>query len=122
MKRLFLLSVLLLAGLQWSPADAQSIQAPPSRNVSGTITTGGSFQQIAPSAPGTRGGCLIVNPPTATETLYVYFGPTASATTSNAYPVSAGGGISCGQGPNLVADAIQVEAATTGHAFVAQVQ
>lgn len=104
------------------PAFAGAPQAPASQNVSGTVTTGGTFQQIIPSAPGTRAGCLIENPTTASEVLYVFFGPTASATTSNSFVLAAGAAITCGSGPYTVTDAVQVTGATTGHAFIASFQ
>lgn len=96
-------------------ADFQSVL---SQNLSGTVTTGGTFQSLQVQNVG-RKGCLIENPPAATETLYVFFGPIASATTAAAVALSAGSSVSC-QMPaqGTVSDQVSVTAATTGHAFV----
>jgi len=87
-------------------------------NASSTITTGGAFQS-ALASNGARKGCLIQNPISATETLYVYFGATGSATTANSITLGPGAAVSCAVGGLGVAtDNVAVEAATTGHAFV----
>jgi hypothetical protein len=90
----------------YNPADA-----------SGTIATGGSFQQVF-AANSSRVGCWIQNPATATEVLKVYF-QQGTATLAKATDLSPGAGFNCQFGGAVVTGAISVEAATTTHAFVA---
>ena len=120
--RLIRAVIAFLALLLAAPAFADPVTAPPSQNFSGTITTGGTFQQVVPSAYNTRKGCLVMNPPSATENLYVFFGPAASATTSNSIGLTPNSWASCAIGPVVVGDAIQVEAPTTSHAYIAVIQ
>jgi hypothetical protein len=91
-----------------------------SQNVSGTITSGGSFQTLSGANP-SRNGCVIENPTTATEPLYVNVG-SASPTTTNSFSLAPGAAFNCGAAGIVVTDALQVEAATSTHAFVALVQ
>ena len=87
-------------------------------NASGTVTTGGSFQAALAASP-TRKGCLIQNPVTATEPLYVYFG-SGTPTATNSIGLNQGGVATCaiGNGSYVAPDAIQLMAATTGHPYV----
>jgi hypothetical protein len=91
-----------------------------SQNLSGAIASGGTFQSLAGANP-SRNGCLIENPTTATEPLYVNVG-SASPTTANSFSLAAGAAFNCGAAGIVVTDALQVEAATSTHAFVALVQ
>ena len=91
-------------------------------NGSSTVTAGGTFQS-ALASNGSRTGCLIQNPVTATENLFVFFGTTGSATTANSISLGAGSAVSCSIGGIAVAtDNIAVSATTTGHAFVVMSQ
>lgn len=101
------------------PALAHEQQAA-SANLSSTIATGGTFQSLAVANIG-RVGCLIQNPTTATEPLYVNVG-SASPSTGNSFSLAAGASFNCSVAGVVITDAIQVEAATTGHAFIAVVQ
>jgi hypothetical protein len=83
---------------------------------SSTITAGGSYQTII-AASGTRRGCLIQNPVTATEVLNVKFGAM-----TNPFTLLAGMSIGCNQGGVVLQDAVSAMAATTGHAFAALAQ
>jgi hypothetical protein len=87
-----------------------------STDSSGTITTGGSYQSII-AASGTRKGCLIQNPATATEVLNVKF-----ATMANPFTLLPGMSIGCNQGSVVLQDAVTATAPTTGHAFAALAQ
>jgi hypothetical protein len=91
-----------------------------SQNLSTTIASGGAFQTLTGANP-SRNGCLIQNPTTASEPLFVYFGSGSAATTASA-SLAPGASISCSIPGAVVTDAIQVEAATTSHAFFAEVQ
>jgi hypothetical protein len=120
-KRPFLAAVsalCLLPGLALAGAG----QPLTSQNISTTIAAGGSFQNLAGAgANPSRNGCLIQNPTTATEPLYVHFG-SDSATAANSYSLAPGASISCGVPGGVITDTIQVEATTTAHAFIAEIQ
>lgn len=85
-------------------------------NVSGTITTGGTFQ-TAITANASRKSCLIQNSISETTTLYVYFGTLGTATSGNAFEISPGGSISCSSGNLVDTSAVNVMASNTGHVF-----
>jgi hypothetical protein len=101
-----------------SPALAQSIGGTVfpgsalSLDLSGTVTLGGTYQLVFPQAAN-RKGCLIQNPPTATEALNVRVGLTA------VFVVPVGGTFQCANGTMVVSDNIYVTAVTTSHAFSA---
>ena len=80
-----------------------------------------SRRLIAPNASANRKGCLIQNPTTASEVLYVNVG-SASPSTANSFSLAAGATFSCNAAGVTVSDTISVEAATTSHAFVATYQ
>ena len=115
------LPLLLALSLATVPALADTTVAPTQRTTimgSGTIGTGGTFQSIM-AADLNRTGCIIQN--TSTHTMYVYFGATASATTSNTFQVAAGGTIYCGAGGNSVValtDNVAITTSTTSDTFV----
>ena len=112
------LGALLVSALCATPARAD-FQSVLSQTLAGTVTTGGTFQSLQVQNVG-RKGCLVENPPAATETLYVYFGPIAAATTANAVALSAGSSVSCQMpGYGTLGDQVSVTGATTGHAFIA---
>ena len=92
----------------------------PTTDSSGTVTAGGSFQTVL-ALNTSRHGCLIQNPTTATEVLYVYYGSGTPATTT-AVSLAAGASFSCAAGGIVPSDLVAVEAATTGHAFIAKSQ
>jgi hypothetical protein len=102
-----------------SPNSSPSVTAPlgvTSTDFSGTITAGGSYQPII-AASGSRKGCLIQNPSTATEVLNVKFGTMASP-----FTLQPSQSISCLAGDVVLQDAITATAATNGHAFAATAQ
>jgi len=83
---------------------------------SGTVTTGGSSQQIM-AVNANRKSIIIENPIAATETLFFNF--TSAASTTSASIGLAPGGIY--SPTNFIStEAINVTATTTGHAFVAK--
>jgi len=116
-----IIAFLLALSLATFPALADTTVAPTQRTTimgSGTIGTGGTFQSIM-AADLNRTGCIIQN--TSTHTMYVYFGATASATTSNTFQVAAGGTIYCGAGGNSVValtDNVAITTSTTSDTFV----
>ena len=116
-----LLLPLLALSLATVPALADTTVAPTQRTTimgSGTIGTGNTFQSIM-AADANRTGCIIQN--TSTHIMYVYFGATASATTSNSFQVPAGGFMYCGAGGNSVValtDNVAITTSTTSDTFV----
>lgn len=102
----------------YSPNQCARPGAVQSASTAATVTLGNTFQTLL-AAKTTRQGCTIYNPLTATETLFVNFGVLASATTGNSFGISPGGSINCSN-PNgsLNGQAVNVTAATNGHAFV----
>jgi hypothetical protein len=84
---------------------------------SGTVTTGGAFQTVF-SSNSSRTNCFVMNPTSATEPLYVHW-TSATATTANSATLGPGSSFTCAGGGVVVTGAIQVTAATTAHAFVA---
>lgn len=97
-------------------SDSRAVSGATTTQTGTTVTTGGTFQSALASS-GTRKGCGIFNPPDATEFLYVFFGATGSATTSNAIKLAAGQSVSCGAPGIVLTDNVAVTATTTGHAF-----
>jgi hypothetical protein len=87
----------------------------------GTMASGGT-SQTAMAANASRKGCWIQNPINAGEDLYI--SSTASAVIPAGTPddadLSPGGAWSCLQGSNIIQTAIRVNAATSGHAFLAK--
>lgn len=116
-----LLPLLLALSLATVPALADVTIAPGQRTTvmgNGTITAGNAFQSIM-AADLNRTGCIIQN--TSTHTMYVYFGATASATTSNSFQVPAGAFIYCGAGGNAalaLTDNVAITTSTTSDTFV----
>lgn len=123
----------LILGLGGLPVLAQqAVVTSPSQagsaNVSSTVTSTSVFQLIIdrPASGRPRQGCLIQNNGSNNE--YVFFGPTASATTSNSFvlvPPSTGvqgGSISCASfAGGVLQDQVSVSG-TSGDAFVAAYQ
>lgn len=112
----FILSALLLLSTCATPALAQTVT-----DGSGTITTGGSSQQVFPVAI-PRQYLFCQNPITATETLFVNVGAPASVT-SGSYELAAGGSLTFSGGPTnsqpfVPVGVVTVAAATAGHRFI----
>lgn len=107
-----LLAILIAGTLAISLAYAQQTVF----DASGTVTTGGTSQQVLPYNPN-RKYLLIENPIAATETLYCNFSAAAATTGSASISLAAGGSYER-SAPNFVPkDAIACTATTTGHAF-----
>ncbi len=87
-------------------------------NRSGTITTGGTAQQMMAAAP-LRRKLDILNPKTETEDLWISFTTTATASVTTSFYLEPGDRfIEAGEG--CTTQAVSVLAATTGHAWFAQ--
>lgn len=88
-----------------------------STDLHATVTTGGTFQSILAFNQNRR-GCFVQNPNSATEDLFVYFGPIANATTAGSVDLAKGAAVNCTFGTMVSTDQVSVTATTTGHAFV----
>ncbi|HVZ60634.1 MAG TPA: hypothetical protein VG892_07595 [Terriglobales bacterium] len=85
-------------------------------DVSGTITSGGTYQTAVAANP-YRANCTIQNPADATEDLNVKIG-----TMAEPYVLAAGQALSTLNGSVNATDAITVTATTTGHAYAGTCQ
>jgi hypothetical protein len=83
-------------------------------DLSGTVTTGGT-SQVLRAANGQKARVLIANPTTATENLFVNTSSAASTSAAGSIPIAPGGALTLN-----TAEAVNITAATTGHAFIAK--
>lgn len=106
-----LLSLLLvsLASAQQTVFDAPTL----------SITNGGQSQQVFPYNSSRR-MILIENPTTATEALFCNFGAAASLTLGTSFSLAAGGSFYQASPSFVAKDALNCNATTTSHAFVAK--
>lgn len=94
-------------------------------NRGGALVTGGTSQQIM-AANGARKGLLIENPATiasqnvpALESLFVNFGGAATINGTDSFELTPGGFLQI-LAPETITSTIHVNAATTGHQFIAK--
>jgi hypothetical protein len=107
--------LILAAGLMLLPAWVPLT----SGNASGTIAVTNTFQSLQ-AAKGGRNGCLVQN--NGSHTMWVYFGPIASATAGTSYVLSAGASISCAVGGlGVLIDQVSITG-TSADAFFANFQ
>lgn len=104
--------LLALLALAFAGAVAASVVV----DASGTVTTGGTSQQVMP-AKTSRTYLMCQNPITATETLFVNLDGAAS-TTAGSIELAAGGTMSFHGSSFIPTGPVTVTAATTGHRFV----
>lgn len=120
-----LLAAALLGACLMAPAQSATVVAPSqlgSANVSGTIAASNVFQSLQTYNPD-RSGCLIQNQST-TNTMWVYFGPVASATKAASFMLDSTHGlqISCSVGgTSVLRDQVSITG-TISDAFVANFQ
>lgn len=116
--RLGLATFFFALSVSTSPVTAQSIPLS-STNLSGTIASSGTFQQIQ-GQTNNRNGCTIQN--TGSHTQYVFFGPIANATTPVAVELSPSQSVNCSVASNIVLkDAVSISG-TSGDTFFANFQ
>lgn len=118
--------LLLWAGGAWAQNQPQPVATQPvqggSVNASGTIATTGTFQSVIATAIGSgrsRQGCLVQN--IGSNTMFVFFGPIASATTPTGFQLTSGSSINCTVGVSIASDQVSI-AGTSGDRFVASWQ
>ncbi len=105
--------LLMAAPLRADPPFTNHINA---SNNSSTIAQGGVYQSVY-SQTLSRAGCTIQN--NGTHTMWVYFGPIASATHGASVQLSAGQALNCNVGNTILIDQVSVDG-TTADAFFAE--
>lgn len=115
MKRILVagLAALALAGTALAQIKPQS-----SVNASGTIAVTNTFQSVF-AYEANRSACLIQN--NGSNTMWVFFGPIASATKGASVVLAAGKSVSCISGPVVATDAVSITGTSTD-AFLAMAQ
>jgi hypothetical protein len=112
-KRLFLTLLFSI-----STASAQVITThTPVVNSSSTITAGGTYQSVFTKIQG-RNGCTIQA--NGANTLYVFFGPIASATHAKSVVLTAGQSTNCNVGNTILIDQVSVDGTTSDTFYAAQ--
>ena len=114
MKRMFA-ALLLIFMLAPAVAPANQLWMPSTLTATSTIASTNVFQVALAAPSGQRNGCTIQN--TGTHVEYVYFGATASATTSNSYQVNPGQMIYCNAGNVVLQDIINITG-TSGDGYI----
>src|SRR5271154_5503340 len=111
-------AVVVYGNPSWGCAIVTSTGVAPAacvNNLSGTVTTTGTFQLVFPAvfSPNKRVGCTIQN--NGTGNLDVFPGPVALATVAASVVVAPGGTFYCGgPGGSVLQDAISVTGTTGG--------
>ena len=100
-------------------ASVTAVSASATTISNGTVTTGGTFQQIAAASTSRKSFEYQNN--NASDACYIYFGTTGSATTAKSIKVVAGGYYLRSSG-SIPSDAIQTTCASTNDTFYAAVQ
>ena len=125
----YILALVLLLALVHTLANTANAQQPvvtwnkgiasgTSGNASGTITAGGTYQSLW-AANALRNGCTVQN--NGTHTMYVFFGPIASATHGTSVQLAAGQSATCQVGGLVLQDQVSIDG-TTSEAFYANQQ
>jgi len=88
-------------------------------NASGSITAGGTYQQVFAAAPG-RNGCVIQN--NAASAMWVFIGPVASATHDTSYQLPANSLVpfTCSGPSGVQSDVISIDGTTAAKFFANQ--
>lgn len=96
------------------PALAQPVFTVPSSRstttASSTISVTNTFQSVFAAATG-RTGCVVQN--TGTNSMYVFFGPIASATIAGSIKLSAGQSVNCATGGIVITDQVSITGTAT---------
>lgn len=116
---LVVLAAVLPLGNQATAVTQTVGLASPTAQTGGTITAGGTFQQVF-AASNDRKSFEFDNTNSA-HTCYIFFGATAAATTAKSIPAPAGSYYLRSQG-SIPSDAIQVTCSNTSDTFYAAVQ
>lgn len=112
--RLFIVLLLLAA----TAAQAQTLKLPPAvptSQAAGTVTLGGTFQQVLAANPN-RSDCVLQN--NGTHVGYVYWLGSGTPSLLNTYQIAAGAAWHCNIGGAVIRTAIQFTTSTTADPFV----
>lgn len=117
MRRAFLLALLLAIG---SPLLAQESATDnqvklPSLNLSSTIAVTNTFQSVQTATK--RHGCTVQN--NGAASMWVFFGPIASATKANSVVLTTGQAVSCSLPGTTLTDQISITGTATQEFFAA---
>lgn len=88
-----------------------------SGNASTTIQSGGTYQSLW-AANNNRRGCTVQN--NGSHTMYVFFGPIASATHALSVQLSAGQSVNCQYGGITLQDQVSIDGTTSDAFYAAQ--
>lgn len=118
--RLAAACLLLLGLLSVAAAQSSVITLPTPRasgNASTTVAVTNTFQSIF-LANTARVGCTVQN--TGTNSMYVYFGAIAGATTAKSVKLAAGQSVSCQSGGMVIRDQVSITGTATETFYAAQ--
>jgi hypothetical protein len=88
-------------------------------NASGSITAGGTYQQVFAANP-TRTGCSIENNSASAHNMFIYAGATANATHTNSLIVVPGAMFNCTIGFGVQNDQISIDGTTADPFYASQ--
>lgn len=121
MKRFLLIVALLIGSVSFASAQSPVVTQPKSlasQNYSSTIAVTNTFQSVLTSSS-SRYGCTLQN--NGTNSMYVYFGAIANATTAKSVKLAAGQSVNCNLGGIVLQDQVSITG-TSGEAFYASQQ
>lgn len=114
-----LIAAVIGGAVLWGAVAVAQIKPVQTRNLSGTLAASATFQSIAVYDTN-RSACLVQNN-SASNKMYVYFGPIANATTGASVVLDTGKSVSCNNGPIVATDQVSISG-TSGDAFLAVFQ
>ena len=121
MKKLLIALLICLPtlGQAQSPVITQAYGVT-TKNSSSTIGSTGVFQSLwaATVLPQRRAACTVQN--NGTHTMYVFFGPIASATTATSITLAAGQSVTCNTTGSTLQDQVSITGTTSDAFYAAQ--
>lgn len=114
--RSFGVIVALLLFVSAAQADPSGSRTGLQPNSSGTIVVTNTFQAVF-AGSANRYACNVQN--NSTHTMFVFFGPIASAMTTASLQIAAGVIAHCGDGPTVFSDPVSITG-TSGDSFYAE--
>lgn len=119
MRFLFLICFLVFNSFAFAQQVVQPLGVT-TQNGSGTIAVTNTFQSIFVASTATRGrsSCTVQN--NGTHTMYVFFGPIASADKAKSVQLSAGQSVTCVSGISVLKDQVSITGTATDEFYAAQ--
>jgi hypothetical protein len=111
----YLTAALCAAAFAWAPPVHAQQAKLPSTNVSGTIAVTNTFQSVFEA--GFRTGCTVQN--NGAASMWVFFGPIASATKAKSVILATGQSVSCNSPGITLSDQISITGTATQEFFAA---